>query len=207
MTDFLRPRSSQDNSGSSQFKSPTSQSKQMMSSLSSSETVHDFPEYTQDASQYLSSYYVDKEIIKANTNETHKLSVWKVHQNNWVSIKIVNRAHLTFDSEMFFVQEVNILKDLQHPNIIQLVDCVIYPNSYSVVYEHFTGQDLIQKIANRKSYNELQARNWIQGIFDAVKFCHERNIIHRYALINDLVVYHVLFIVFIETFVRETLFS
>jgi serine/threonine protein kinase len=149
-------------------------------------------EYTKEANQYLANYYEDRELIKADKSETLKLSVFKRIKEKWVSIKIVNREKLSFESEMFFIQEINVLKDLFHPNIIQLIDCVIYPNSYSVVYEHFSGEDLQQKIANRKSYNELVARNWIQGIFDAVKFCHQRNIVHRLVFLLFLLFYLIL---------------
>jgi serine/threonine protein kinase len=136
-------------------------------------------DYKNEASDYLSNFYEDTELIKSDPTETYKLSVTKNDIKLPVSIKIMNRLSLSFDIEMYLIQEINILKDLDHPNIIQLIDCVIYPNSYSVIYEHFNGEDLGHRITNRKSYNELQARNWIQDIFSAVNFCHERNIIHR----------------------------
>lgn len=136
--------------------------------------------FQSDAEEYLSSLYEDVELIKHDPEELLKIATVKSHPTETVSIKTMNRSKLSFETEMFLVQEINLLKDLQHPNIIQLVDCIILPSSYTVVYEYFSGEDLGQKILNRKAYNELQARNWIQGIFDAVKFCHERNIIHRY---------------------------
>ncbi len=145
-------------------------------SEASSTTTHD---YKEEPLEYLSNLYEDVELMKQDQEELLKLAKSKSNHNELVSIKIMNRKKLPFDTEMYLMQELTILQYLTHPNIIQLMNCVIYPSSYGVVYEYFSGEDLAQKIANRKSYNELQARNWIQGIFDAVKYCHERNIVHR----------------------------
>lgn len=157
----------------------------------SSDQFNNNVDYKEEALRYLSDLYDDVELMKQDQTELIKLGRFKSSattttastfgspKHELVSIKILNRKKLPFDTEMFLLQEISLLQYLIHPNIIQLINCVIYPISYSVVYEYFSGEDLQQKIANRKSYNELQARNWIQGIFDAVKYCHERNIVHR----------------------------
>jgi hypothetical protein len=98
-----------------------------------------------------------------------------------VSIKIMNRSKLEFDVEQYLLQEVNILRELNHPNIISLVFFAKNPLAYAIIYEFFSGDELVDRIRNRKTYSENRARSWMKSIFSAVKHCHDHNIIHRYA--------------------------
>lgn len=96
-----------------------------------------------------------------------------------VSIKIMNRYNLEFDVEQYLLQEVNILRELNHPNIISLVSFSKNALAYGIIYEFFSGDELVDRIRSRKSYSENRARSWMKSIFSAVKHCHDHNIIHR----------------------------
>jgi len=63
-----------------------------------------------------------------------------------------------------------------------------------------TGGELFEDIVAREFYSEVDASHCIQQILEAVKHCHENNIVHR-----DLKVNHKQFLYFYFEFEFKTL--
>jgi serine/threonine protein kinase len=96
-----------------------------------------------------------------------------------VAVKIINRAGLSKEDEKDLRTEVSILKQLQHPNIVRLIDFFEEPLTYIIVMEYVVGGELFDRIVKKAFYNEKEARDCVAVLFNAVKFLHDRNIVHR----------------------------
>lgn len=77
------------------------------------------------------------------------------------------------------MDEINILRDLSHPNIIQLYDAFNEPLHYYLVTEVMNGGELFDRIVQKEAYNEKEARDVCKILFDAIGYCHDQNVAHR----------------------------
>lgn len=97
------------------------------------------------------------------------------------AIKTVRKASITSDigARRKFVTEIEILKHLNHPNIVKLYEFYEDENSYHLVTEYLPGGELFDYILKTRSLNELSAANVMRQLLSAVQYCHANNIVHR----------------------------
>lgn len=91
-----------------------------------------------------------------------------------VAIKIVKRENFTSQEELDFMNELSILKSLDHPNVIKLTGVYSDENSFYLVMENLSGgslEDLIKKgtrlpepVLARVLYQSLAAVNYLHSI-------------------------------------------
>lgn len=94
--------------------------------------------------------------------------------------KIVSRHRLHSSNDLrHFENEVRILQDLSHPHIIQLHELYKTRDQYVVITELLHGGELFERLCEKECYTEMEARNVVRTVFEAVAFLHERNIAHR----------------------------
>lgn len=99
--------------------------------------------------------------------------------------------------------EVNILKKIKHPNVIQLIDAVTYGSQKYLFLELMLGKDLYSRIFDHKRLTESQAKLYFYQIVSGVQYLHQNEIIHR-----DLKPENVLLATFdVETLVKITDFG
>ena len=95
------------------------------------------------------------------------------------AVKCINRNQLKQDDIDCIMLEVSILRQLQHGNIMRIDGFFIEPKMYYLVTEKMHGGDLFDDIVSKDNYNELQARDLIRLVVNAVQYCHARNVVHR----------------------------
>ncbi|ELA48326.1 CMGC/CDK/CRK7 protein kinase [Vavraia culicis subsp. floridensis] len=86
---------------------------------------------------------------------------------------------------VMLVREIKILKMVEHPNIIKLVDIAVVDNDHGVlpgkavflVFD-YVENDLL-RLTMSKKYEEHEIRKVIGQILTGVRFLHSRNIMHR----------------------------
>ena len=81
------------------------------------------------------------------------------------------------ESEM--CSEVNILKHLDHPNIVNIYELFQDANFYYLITEYLSGGELFEKLKRLDHFTERMAANFMKQILSAVYYCHQRNITHR----------------------------
>eukprot|EP00903_Cladosiphon_okamuranus_P008290 g7977.t1 len=96
-----------------------------------------------------------------------------------VAVKIVKRAGLPPDDERALKDEMAIMLELNHPNIIKLLDFFEKKDHYYMVVEKVRGGELFDRIVDKVVYNEKEARDLVSTLLQAVKYCHDRGIVHR----------------------------
>jgi serine/threonine protein kinase len=96
-----------------------------------------------------------------------------------VAVKCIDRSGLPEDGEASLRQEVDILKALDHPNIVKLIDFFEEDKFFYVVMEYLEGGELFDRIVKKNCYNEKEARDLVFSMLSAMKYCHDRQIAHR----------------------------
>lgn len=108
--------------------------------------------------------------------------VFKVIDNNnnqLRAMKIINKPiHKRYDEEKIS-KEVNILKMVDHPNIIKVLEFYKNNSNFYIITELLEGGELFNKISNSKYLEEASAAYVMKQIFSAVNYCHKNGIFHR----------------------------
>lgn len=76
-------------------------------------------------------------------------------------------------------REVDIIRQLRHPNIIQFEEVFENFDQLMIVMEYFPGQELFDVILARKYFSEVDAKPIFAQIARALYYLHCLNIIHR----------------------------
>lgn len=95
------------------------------------------------------------------------------------AVKIVTKSKLTAEDEAALKDEISVLKELNHPNIIRLYDVFEETDYYFLVTEKMMGGELFDRIVQKTYYNEKEARDTALVLFKAIHFCHQRKVAHR----------------------------
>jgi serine/threonine protein kinase len=76
-------------------------------------------------------------------------------------------------------QEIQIMKHINHPNVVKLHEVLSSHSKIYLVLELVTGGELLQKVREKGTLPEDEARFYFQQIISAVAFCETQHIAHR----------------------------
>ena len=117
--------------------------------------------------------------LKEKLGEGSYGCVYKVIQkktNYLRAVKAIKKKNVDKDE---FLNEIEVLKTLDHPNIIKLFDCYYDRNFYYMVEEYCSGGDLFDYIQREQGFNERKAAIIFKQLLSAVNHLHKKNIVHR----------------------------
>lgn len=95
------------------------------------------------------------------------------------AVKIVTKAKLTSEDEAALNDEINVLREMNHPNIIRLYEVFNEKEYYYLVTEKMSGGELFDRIVQKSYYNEKEARDTCHILFKAIAYCHSKQVAHR----------------------------
>lgn len=75
--------------------------------------------------------------------------------------------------------EIDILKNLTHPNILRLFEVFEDKKYIYLVTEYCEGGELFDEIVSRGKFEEKDAANVIKQVLSAISYCHNQNVCHR----------------------------
>jgi len=93
--------------------------------------------------------------------------------------KIVSKSKMKPEDTSALRDEIAILKELNHPHIIKLYEVFDEPTNYFLITELISGGELFDRIVTKTCYNEKEARDVCKILFEAMNYCHDRNVAHR----------------------------
>ena len=105
---------------------------------------------------------------------THK-KTGIIRANKQIRKRLVQKENQT--QSLF--DEVNILLNLDHPNIVKLFDLYEDSKYYMMVTEYCSGGELFERIQQNTSFSEKQAAFYMRQILSAIVYLHEKGIVHR----------------------------
>ena len=104
-----------------------------------------------------------------------------------VAIKKTDIKNFSTEEIFNLTREGKLISNLNHPNIIKIYCYYAYDNYLYNVMEYAKGGELTQYINNTKEIPENKIKSIFKQIYDAVKYIHNKNIIHRDLKTNNIV--------------------
>ena len=98
--------------------------------------------------------------------------------NTYFAMKIIKKLNRKENEEML-MNEINILRKIDHPNIVKINDFYTTCSEYIIVTEYCSEGELFYEIKNCAPFNEALAGWYMKQILSAVSYCHKLKIIHR----------------------------
>ncbi|XP_054265767.1 peripheral plasma membrane protein CASK isoform X5 [Macrosteles quadrilineatus] len=102
------------------------------------------------------------------------------------AVKIVDVAKFTSSpglSTSDLKREATICHMLKHPHIVELLETYSSEGMLYMVFEYMDGSDICFEIVRRAMagfvYSEAVASHYMRQILEALRYCHENDIIHR----------------------------
>lgn len=126
-------------------------------------------------------YEICKLIGKGNYGKAYLVK--SMEDNNLYVNKIIDMSQFTKEQLESALHEAEILKSLQHPNIIRCIDFFVDDKKLCLVTEYADLGDLSKiikyQILSGYYFCEEIILNWFTQLCFAIKYIHSKNILHR----------------------------
>ncbi|XP_074583490.1 cyclin-dependent kinase F-4-like [Curcuma longa] len=109
-------------------------------------------------------------------------NVWRAiskQSGELVAIKKLKRKYYSWWEECLNLQEVKSLRRLNHPNIVKLKEVIRENDILYLVFEYMECSLYQLMKERRKSFSEVEIRNWCFQIFRALAYMHQHSYFHR----------------------------
>ena len=93
--------------------------------------------------------------------------------------KCVKKHQLNLEDRESLLAEAQLMKELDHPNIVKLHAFFDEPTMFYLVMDLIEGGELFERIAQKEFYSEKEARDLILILLQTIKYCHDLGIVHR----------------------------
>ncbi|CAD8095563.1 unnamed protein product [Paramecium primaurelia] len=125
--------------------------------------------------KFLAHYEIVKKIGQGGFGEVYLVK--HLSTEHLRAAKVVLRK--TINCEEKLLEETEILKTLDHPNIVKVLEIFADFKYYYIVTEYCQGGELLERIKTITNYNENLAAKYMRQVFSAIQYCHQKNIVHR----------------------------
>jgi serine/threonine protein kinase len=90
---------------------------------------------------------------------------------------------LVFLQRANILKEVQIMRNLDHPNVVKLIDFSESRQYYYIVLELCPGGELFHQIVRLTYFSENLSRHVIRQVADAIEYLHETSgVVHRFVI-------------------------
>ena len=94
-----------------------------------------------------------------------------------VAIKSIDKSKVEDMNDI--TREIDIMKMVSHPNIIQLFEIFDEQKKMHLVLELVTGGELFDKIVTAGRFDEATGRVYFRQLISGVEHCHRQGVCHR----------------------------
>ncbi|OON21730.1 hypothetical protein X801_02372, partial [Opisthorchis viverrini] len=137
------------------------------------------------------AHYEFKEVLGTGAFSEVRLAENRKNPGLFVAIKCIRKKFLSnnqstgdatkeaLSRKEALENEIEVLRRLQHPNIVQLIEVLEDDECYYLVMELVTGGELFDRIVQKGSYTERDASSLIKQVLLATEYMHSRGVVHR----------------------------
>ncbi|MEN8223594.1 MAG: serine/threonine-protein kinase [Acidobacteriota bacterium] len=102
----------------------------------------------------------------------------KISKNS-VVVKNLHSFKKTENNIKRFQKEAEILKSLNHPNIVSLIEYLNWNGEFYIILEYLKGISLQEKFKEKKTFEITEITNIFMQLLDALEAAHKNSIVHR----------------------------
>ena len=95
------------------------------------------------------------------------------------AMKIIKKSDLVEEDQKEIINEIAILRKMDHPNIIKMFEFYSNKENYALILELCSGGELYKEIIQRGPFEEKCSAYIMYQIFSAINYFHKLHIIHR----------------------------
>ena len=99
--------------------------------------------------------------------------------HRYFAMKVIRKSHKNKSEEENLMNEINILRKMDHPNILKMTDFYNQKKEYDIITEYCQEGELFNEIKTYAPFNETITGYYMKQILKAVCYCHGMNIVHR----------------------------
>ena len=98
-----------------------------------------------------------------------------------VAVKVIDKMKLDAATRMQMMQEVRLMKLVQHPHVVRLYEVIDTQTKLYLVLELADGGDMYDYIMRHDGVglDEAEAKKYFKQIVRAIQYCHELHVVHR----------------------------
>ena len=137
-----------------------------------------FKHLIKNASELDDKYYILEKLSKNPISTNYKIQS-KENTKIFKNMKVISKSTINENNdEKKILQEIEILKNLKHENIIEVEECYGDEKCYYVITEYSEFGNLKDQFAIQKKYSENQTKFILLQLLKAIKYLNENNFIH-----------------------------
>ena len=143
----------------------------------------------------IDNYILDKQLGAGAFGEVY-LSKLATDPSKLFATKVYERKKIEGTGQFkYLTNECNIMHDLNHPNIVKLVDVKKTKNHYYIMMEYCNGGELegaLEKYKEKygKPFSEELVQYFMRQIIDAFKYIHANGVIHRDIKLENILLHY-----------------
>jgi calcium-dependent protein kinase len=123
--------------------------------------------------------YIRKKILGRGSFGTVYLVKHK-DLTRYFAMKVIKKSSSkNNEEEEDLMNEIEILRKLDHPNILKITDFYSLKTEYNIITEYCQEGELFDEIKANAPFSEVMAAWYMNQILSAVCYCHSMNILHR----------------------------
>ena len=97
-----------------------------------------------------------------------------------VAIKSFNKKNFKEkNSKEKIIQEINLMKNLNNPSIVKILDQFETQDYYLIIMENISGGDLLTFVKKRTKLSESMSKFIFKQLLQILKYIHNKGIAHR----------------------------
>ena len=105
------------------------------------------------------------------------------------AIKIIPEENIVKGEGESLIDEIEILKNLEHPNIMKVYESYVYDNHFYIVSEMCDQGHLLSKMEKLEKMDQIVVKFLMEQIFNAVAYLHSKNILHGDIKLENILLY------------------